>query len=263
MRQEAVEDRGGRRHVAQEHAPVLRGPVGGDQRGRRFVAADEDFEEIFGGGRAEFLHPEVFEDEEIDLRELPHEVAARAGRVGLREVRDEIEGAAHEDAVPRVNGADGDGRRDVRLADPGWSDQQDPTVRVDKARTRELDHLGLRDLWIEAPVEIGECFHGGDPGLLQSAGDQAIRSAGEFVLDEELEKIEGRQRRRFRLCDARGERVDHAREPESAESRGELGRHGRKWSRVYWSMERIAGSVVVSAGGGVIGAASVRARIVW
>ena len=135
-------------------------------------------------------------------------------------------------------------------------------MRVDKARTRELDHLGLRSLRVEAPVEIGERFHGGDPGLLQAAGDQAIRAAGEFVLDEELEEVERGQRRRLRLCDARRQRVDHPREPEGPEPCRELRRHVRKWSRVYWSIERMAGSVVVSGGGAVTGAASVRVRIV-
>ncbi len=262
VREEAVEDRGGRGDVAQKDAPVLGWPVGGDQRGRRLVAAHEDFQQIFRGGGAQFLHPEVFEDEEVDLRELPHEVASRARRVGLCKVRDKIEGAAHEDAVPRVNGADGDGRRDVRLADPGRSDQQDATVRVHKARTRELDHLGLRDLRIEAPVEVGERFHGGDPGLLEPARDQAIRPSREFVLDEQREEVERRQRRRLRLRDARRQRVDHARESECPEPCRELSRHVRKWSRVYWSIERIAGSVAVSEGGAGMGAASVSVRIV-
>ena len=136
VREKAVEDRGRRRDVAQEQAPVLRGSVGGDQCRCRFMAAHEHFEEVFCCGRAEFLHPEVFEDEQIDLRELPDEIAARTGRVGLREVRDEIEGAAHKDAVPRVNGADGDGRRDVRLADPGGAHDMMPTNSRSRCSTR-------------------------------------------------------------------------------------------------------------------------------
>lgn len=100
VRENAVEDHGRCWDVAQEHAPVLRGSVGGDQRRSRCMATYEDFEEIFGRSRAESLHPEVIENEEVDLRELPHKIPSRAGRVGLRKVRDEIEGPAHEDAVP-------------------------------------------------------------------------------------------------------------------------------------------------------------------
>jgi predicted ATPase with chaperone activity len=66
VREEAVQDRRRRGHVAEEDAPILRRTIRGDERRRRFVAPDEDFQQILGGRGPEFLHPKIFEDQEVD-----------------------------------------------------------------------------------------------------------------------------------------------------------------------------------------------------
>jgi hypothetical protein len=83
------------------------------------VTTHEDLEEVLGGIRGELLHPEVFEDEEIDARELLDQIASLAGGLGLGEVGGEVEGAAHEGASASANRADGDRGGDVRFADAG------------------------------------------------------------------------------------------------------------------------------------------------
>ena len=159
---------------------------------------------ILGGVRSELLHAEVFEHEQVDARELLDEIAARAGRVGLGEVGGEIEGAAHERASAGPNRADGDRRRDVRFADAGRTDEQHAVVGLDKPRAGQFDDLGLGDLRIEVPVEIGERLHDGDAGLFEAAREEAIGAAGELVLHEQFEKLEMRERRGFGLRDAPG-----------------------------------------------------------
>ena len=142
--EEAIENRGRRGHVAEEDAPILRRPIRRDQRRRRFVTPHKDLEEVLGRIRGELLHAEVFEDEEIDARELLDEIAALAGGFRLGEVGREIEGAAHERASAGANRADGDRGGDVRFADTGWADQQHAAVRVDEARAGQFDDLRLR-----------------------------------------------------------------------------------------------------------------------
>jgi hypothetical protein len=93
------------------------------------MPADEDLQKILGRVRAELLHAEVFEDEQVDARELLHEIAAGAGRVRLGEVGGEIEGAAHERAAAGPNRADGDRRRDVRFADAGSASSREQTLK--------------------------------------------------------------------------------------------------------------------------------------
>ena len=54
----------------------------------------------------ELLHAEVFEDEEVDARQVLDEVAPRAGRFGLGEVSGQIEGAADEGPTAGADRAD-------------------------------------------------------------------------------------------------------------------------------------------------------------
>lgn len=258
--QEAIEDRRGGRHVAEKDAPVLRGPIRRNERRRGFVPADEDFQEVLRGGRAELLHPEILEDEQVDAREVLDEGAARPRRVGFREIRDEIEGAADQDPAAGADRADRDRDRHVRFPDARRPDEQDARVGLDEARTGELDEGRFRQLRIEGPFEIGERLHRDNAGLLEPPRKEPVGPTGEFVLDQEFEEFEVRKRRGLSLRDAAGERFDHAGETEMAETGRELGIHVRKSSKVYWVIGRIAGSSATSGGAGVGGAASTSRR---
>ena len=44
---ESIKDGGGGGDIADEFAPFLDGPIGGHDRGSRFVAAHDDLEEVF------------------------------------------------------------------------------------------------------------------------------------------------------------------------------------------------------------------------
>ena len=171
VREEAIEDRGRGRDVAEKNAPVLGRSIRGDERRRRFMPTHEDLQEILGRVRSELFHAEVLEHEQVDARELLHELAAGASRVRLGEVAGEIERAAHERAAAGPNRADGDRRRDVRFADAEWPNEQHAVVGLDKPRTRQFDDLRLGDLGIEVPVEIGERLDDGDARLFEAARD--------------------------------------------------------------------------------------------
>jgi hypothetical protein len=196
------------------------------------VSADEDLEEILGRVRPELLHAEIFQDQQVDPRELLDEIAARPGGLGLREVGGQVEGAAHERPAPGPDGADGDRGGDVRFAHTRRADQQHAAVVRDEPRARQFDEFRFRDLGIEAPVEIGQGLLGGDARLFEPARVESIGTARELVLDEQFEKLEMRQRGGVGLRETAGERVDHPGEPEMAESGRQLRIHERKSSRV-------------------------------
>ena len=99
-------------------------------------------------------------------------------------------------------------------------------------------------------------------GLFQAPGEEPIGAARELVLDEQLEKLEMRQRRGLGLGDAARQGLDHAREPQMAQARRELWIHRKKSSKVYWVMGRIAGSSVTSVGLGGAGVRSTSRRMV-
>jgi hypothetical protein len=51
------------------------------------MSPHEDLEQIFSRARAEFLHAEILEDQQVDACQLLDEVATSAGRFGLGEIR--------------------------------------------------------------------------------------------------------------------------------------------------------------------------------
>jgi hypothetical protein len=176
VREEPIEDRRRRGDVAQELPPVLGRSIRSDHCRCGFVPPDEDLEEVFSRGRAEPLHAEVLEHQEIDRRETLYEVAALAGGIGLGEVLGEIEGTPDEGVIAGANGADGDRDGRVRLPDAGWPSQQGAMMIADEARGGEVDEACPRDLRIERPVEPGEFLDLGDPRLFQSPGEEAVGS---------------------------------------------------------------------------------------
>ena len=70
------------------------------------MSPHEDLEQIFSRARAEFLHAEILEDQQVDACQLLAEVATSAGRFGLGEIRREVKRAADERASAGANRAD-------------------------------------------------------------------------------------------------------------------------------------------------------------
>jgi hypothetical protein len=62
------------------------------------MSPHEDLEQIFSRARAEFLHAEILEDQQVDACQLLDEVATSAGRFGLGEIHREVKRAADERA---------------------------------------------------------------------------------------------------------------------------------------------------------------------
>jgi hypothetical protein len=77
------QDRGGRGDISEKDAPVLGRSIRRNERGRRFVPADEDLEEILGRVRPELLHAKIFKHEQVDARQLLDEVAPPPRRLRL------------------------------------------------------------------------------------------------------------------------------------------------------------------------------------
>lgn len=83
MREEAVQERGRGRHVAEKYAPVLRWSIGFvvTSVDTVFVTTDEDLKQVLGRVGFEPLHPEVLEHEEVDACELLDQIAPRGGQL--------------------------------------------------------------------------------------------------------------------------------------------------------------------------------------
>ena len=86
------------------------------------------------------------------------------------------------------------------LPTPGGPISSTPS-RARTNRAGQFDDLGLGDLRIEGPVEVGQGLHDRDAGLFEPAREEPIGAAGELILDEQFEKFQMRERRRFGLRD--------------------------------------------------------------
>jgi hypothetical protein len=154
--QEAVENRCGRRDVAEELPPVLSRSIRGDQGGSRLMASHEDLQKVFRSAWTELLHAEVFENKKVNVGELIDEAATFAGGFSFSEVLSQVEDTPNDDSIPGPDGADCNGDRNVAFTDAGWTDEQDALVRRHEAGGGQFNELRARDLGVEREIKVRE-----------------------------------------------------------------------------------------------------------
>ena len=102
--EQPIEQRRDGRGVAEQLAPVVDGPIRRQQRGRAFVAAHDQLQEIFGGRVRQFAHAQVVDDQQRHVRDredgLAGAVQRRVGQFLEQRVRFPI-----DDAIALVNRA--------------------------------------------------------------------------------------------------------------------------------------------------------------
>jgi len=81
--EQAIEERGDGRGIAEELAPILHGPVRGDEGRGALIAAHDDLEEILTRGGRELTHAEVVDDEQGHGGELDEVGLPRAAELLL------------------------------------------------------------------------------------------------------------------------------------------------------------------------------------
>ena len=113
--EEAIEECRDRGVIAEELAPVVDGPVRGEQRARAFVAPHNELEEILGGGGGKLPHPEIVDDQQRDGSELGHTIAPGAVDARLGELIEERMRLEVEDAAALVDGGLADRLRVQRV----------------------------------------------------------------------------------------------------------------------------------------------------
>ena len=114
--EQAIEERGDGGGVAEQLAPVVDGSVRRQQRGRPFVAAHDDFQEIFGRGVRQLAHAEVIDDQQRHGREIGEIGFARAVERRVGDLLEERVGLAIDDAIALLDRGAADGLREMALA---------------------------------------------------------------------------------------------------------------------------------------------------
>jgi hypothetical protein len=133
--EQAIEDRCDGGGVPEELAPVLDGPVRGEDRAGALVPPHHEFEEVLGGGGRQLTHAEVVDDEQRDGRELVEAFLACAIEDGVGDLLDEDVGLAVEDADALLDRRAADGLRQVALPRAGRPEEEDVLSAVDELAT--------------------------------------------------------------------------------------------------------------------------------
>jgi len=94
---------------------------------RTRTAFDDEFVEVRGLGGGHGLQGEVVEDEQVDAGELAHLGLYAVVQPGGLEPPEQLVSAAEQHAVPTADRDVSEGAREVRLADPDWSQDQGTT----------------------------------------------------------------------------------------------------------------------------------------
>ena len=132
MVQQTIEQRGDRRGIAEEFAPVLDGPIRGDERRRPFVPAHHRLQEILGRRVGQALHPQIVNDEKGDGGDLREVEFPRPGELGVGELLEEDMGFAVEDAMALLDGGEADRLGQMTLPGAGRPEEEGVLVNVSR-----------------------------------------------------------------------------------------------------------------------------------
>ena len=224
--EEAIEHRAGGGGVAEQLPPVLDGTVGADHRRPRLVPPGEDLEEVLGGRRWQATHAEILDHDQADPGQSLDQLAAGPQGRGLGQVLDEVEGGAVMDGVAGVDRRQRQAQADMALADAGWPDEQDAGALGDEAAGGQVDDQRFGHLGVEAPVEVVEGLHLGQPRLLDAPLQEPVLPTVELILHQQVEEVDVGKVVADRLLVAHRQGRGHAGKTEVAQAAVEVRLHG-------------------------------------
>ena len=111
--QQAVQHGGNGGAVAKQFAPVVYGPVGGQQGTRTFVAAHDDLQQFLGGGQRQLAHSQVVDDQKRHSGQQVHKLLALAIERGIGQLFQQGVGFAIQHPVALLDNGLSDGLRTV------------------------------------------------------------------------------------------------------------------------------------------------------
>ena len=218
MVQQAVEQRGDGRGIAQQLPPVVDGSVRREQGRGPLVAAHDQLQEVFGRGVRQLAHPEVVDDEERDGAQRSEEGLARAVERGLGDLLNERMGFVVEDPIALLDGGAANGLREVTLAGAGRAEQEGILALRDEAHGGQFVDQGAVHLPVEGEIKAVERAVGvPEAGLLMPPGEEAVLAPEKLVGDQRRDEVERGEWLGLGLAEPGLQDIGHAGEPELAE----------------------------------------------
>ena len=156
MMQQAIEHGADSGNIAEKFTPVINWALGCEQRAEAFVAAHDDFQQIFGGGVREFAHTEVVDDEQRHGGDRFHVLFAAAVGDGVGQFIEQDVRFAIQHFVALLDGALADGLRQVAFAGPAGAEKQRVFALVDEGCGGQVEYQAAIHFWIEGEVKVIE-----------------------------------------------------------------------------------------------------------
>ena len=189
MVQEPVNDGPGSGHVGKQLAPFLQRAVAGHDGGAVFVAAHNDFQQVFAGVFGQLFEAHVVNDDQVGLEVFAHGAFLLVERLIFEEVPDQIKNGAVEDMEVHLDGLVTDGLGQMGFANAGRAEEQHILAFADELAAGQFKNLLFVNGGVEAPVEVLQRFEGVEVGGLGAAFHLTLLPDVEFVLEDEFQKL--------------------------------------------------------------------------
>lgn len=208
--QQPIEERAGRRRVAQELAPLVDRPVRGEDRAAALVAAHDDLEQVLRGGLGQLPQAQVIDDEQRHALEAPQEVLALAVERRVGEFLEQDVRFAVEDLEAGEDHGAADSLHQVALARARRAEEERVLGLRQEAPGRQLEDQRAVELLVEVEVEAVErAILVAEAGGLRAPLDQSVGAPLELVTDQRREEVQRRQAAGLRLEDAHLQALRH------------------------------------------------------
>ncbi len=187
--EKAVEDGAGGGHIGQELAPVFNGTVTGHDGGAVFVAAHDDFQEVFAGVLGQGLEAHVIDDEQVWFEITAQYPILLVEGFVFEEVPHQVEDGTVEDLEVELDGFVADGLSQVGFADSGRADEEDVNGLADVlAGGPVLDRFAGAG-GIKAPVKVLQGFEVAEVGGFSAAQQEPFFANVQFILKDQFQEL--------------------------------------------------------------------------
>jgi hypothetical protein len=215
--QEPVEDRRGEDLVAEDLAPFAEGLVRGQDDRTPLVSLGDHLEDQVRLGAFEGLVAHLVDHENARPQIGAEFVDQPSGRLGSLQVADHVVEAGEVDRVAGPAGRDGQGDGDMRLSDPGRSQQRGVRLAVDEREAGEVFDLARVEFGLEGEVVLVQRLVVRQLRQSQALAEAAVVADGELFGQDQVKEVEVAH---LRLVGATGVLVDGLRQVGQAELAG-------------------------------------------
>ena len=211
--QEAVQNRGGSGHVADQFGPIFQRPVAGHHGRAVLMASHDDLQQAFAGAAWKLFHSHIIHDEQVGFEVAIERFVLLPQLLVTQEVSGQIEDRAIQDQEAGFDRLMPNGLNQKCLADSRWSQQKQIGFIADELACGQIMNLLALDRRVEGEVELIEVFDLAEHGGFDAAADQPAGPYVQLVLENQFQELAVIEPVAAGLAEADFKALGQAREP--------------------------------------------------